>query len=54
MMDGRDGDGKGAYVNIQTNTDSIANPDNIFEKMVIKQNKNLEIVIEDTSSPIKR
>ena len=42
------------YLNIQTNTDSIANPDIMFEKMIINQNINLEIVIEDPSSPVKR
>ena len=54
MMDGKDGDGKRAYVNMQTNTDSIANPDTMFEKMINNQNKSLEIVREDPSSPIKR
>ena len=39
MADGKDGDGKGTYVNIQTNTDSIANADSIFEKMIINQKK---------------
>ena len=34
--------------------DSIANPDTMFEKMIINQNKNLEIVIEDPSSPVIR
>ena len=34
MPDGKDGDGKWAYVNIQTNTDSIANPDTLFEEMI--------------------
>ena len=34
MADGKDGEGKGVYVNIQTNTDSIANLDNMFEKMI--------------------
>ena len=45
---------KGAYVNIQTNTDSIANPDTMFEKMINNQNKSLEISLEDPSSPVKR
>ena len=54
MADGKDGDGKGAYVNIQTITDSIANPDTMFEKMINNQSKSLEIVIEDSSSPVKR
>ena len=51
MVDGKDGDGKRAYVNMQTNTDSIANPDTMFEKMINNQNKSLEIVREDPSSP---
>ena len=34
MSDGKDGSGKGMYVNIQTNTDSIANPNTMFEKMI--------------------
>ena len=54
MVDGKDGDGKRAYVNMQTNTDSIANPDTMFEKMINNQNKSLDIVREDPSSPIKR
>ena len=39
---------------MQTNTDSIAIPDTMFEKMINNQNKSLEIVIENPSSPIKR
>ena len=39
---------------MQTNTDSIAIPDTRFEKMINNQNKSLEIVIENPSSPIKR
>ena len=54
MVDGKDGDGKRAYVNMQRNTDSIANPDTMFENMINNQNKSLEIVREDSSSPIKR
>ena len=54
MVDGKDGDGKRAYVNMQRNTDSIANPDTMFEKMINNQNKSLEIVREDPSFPIKR
>ena len=54
MVDGKDGDGKRANVNIQTNTDSIANPDTMFEKIINNLNKSLEIVIEDSSSPVKR
>ena len=40
MIDGKDGDGKEVYVNTQTNTDSIANPATMFEKMINNQNKN--------------
>ena len=47
-------DGIGGNVNIQTNTDFIANPGTMFEKMTNNQNKSLEIVIEDPSSPMKR
>ena len=54
MADRKDGVGKGAYVNIQRNTDSMANPDTMFEKMINNQNKSLEIVMEDSSSPVKR
>ena len=54
MVDGKDGDGKRAYVNMQTNTDSIANPDTMVEKMINNQNKSLDIVREDPSSPTKR
>ena len=43
MADGKDGDRKGAYVNIQTNTDFIGNPETMFEKMM--NNENLEFVI---------
>ena len=50
MADRTDGDGNEAYVKIQTNTDSIANLDTMFEKMINNQYKNLEIVIEDPSS----
>ena len=54
MADRTDGDGNEAYVKIQTNTDSIANLDTMFEKMINNQYKNLEIVIEDPSSRLKR
>ena len=39
MADGKDGDGKGAYVNIQRNTDSIATPDTMFEKMIKQKSR---------------
>ena len=32
MADGKDGDRKRAYVKIQRNTDSFANPDTMFQK----------------------
>ena len=54
MADGKDGDGKVSYVNIQTNTDSIANPDTMFEKMINNKKESLEIVVEDSSPPVKR
>ena len=54
MADGKDGDRKRAYVKIQRNTDSFANPDTMFEKIINNQNKSLEIVIEDSSSLVKR
>ena len=38
---------------MQTNTGSIAIPDTMFEEMINNQNKSLEIVIEDPSSPIE-
>ena len=37
-----------------TNSDFIANPDTMFEKMTNNQNKSLEIAIDDPSSPVKR
>ena len=54
MADRTDGDGNGAYVKIKTSSDSIANPDTMFEKMINNQNKSLEIAIEDPSSRLKR
>ena len=45
MADRKDSDGKGAYVNIQTNTDSIGNPDAMFKKLISNQNKSLDIII---------
>ena len=54
MADRTDGDGNEAYVKIQTNTDSIANLDTMFEKMINNQYKNLEIVIEDPFPRLKR
>ena len=35
MTDRKDGDEKGEYVNIQTNTDSIVNPGTIFKKKLL-------------------
>ena len=55
IADGKDVNGKGAYVNIQTNTDSIVTLTLCFKKWLINnKSKILEIVIEDPSSPIKR
>ena len=54
MADGKHGDGKDVYINIQTNTDSIENPDSMFEKMINSQNKSLDIIIEDSCSPVNR
>ena len=54
LSDGKNSDGKLAYVNIQTKTGSIANPDTMFEKMINNQNKSLEIVIQNPFSPVKR
>ena len=45
MGDRKDSDGKGTYVNIQTNTDSIGNPDAMLEKLISNQNKSLDIII---------
>ena len=50
MPDEKDGDRKGAYVNIQTNTDSKVNLETVFEKIMNYQNKSLEIVVEESSS----
>lgn len=47
-------DRKGAYVNIPTNTDSIVNPDNMFQKIINNQNKSLEIIIKDPCSLVNR
>ena len=54
MADGKYGDGKVSHVNIQTNTDSIANPDTMFEKMINNKKESLEIVVEDSSPPVRR
>ena len=43
MTDGKDGDRKWVYVNIQRSTISIANSDSMFEKMSYNQNEGLEI-----------
>ena len=54
MLDEKDGDRKGAYVNIQTNTDSKVNLETVFEKIMNYQNKSLEIVVEGSSSHANR
>ena len=54
VVDGKDGDQKGTYVNIEARTDSNPNPDTMFETMINDQNESLEIVIEDPSAPVKR
>ena len=43
MTDGKDGDRKGVFVNIQRNTTSMANADPMFKKTFYNQNKSLEI-----------
>ena len=52
--DGKDVDRKGTYVNIQITTDSIANPDTMFKKIINNQNKSLEIIIKKSCSPVSR